>query len=74
MLYIRIKHRSSVKNFINGKSPRKDEIMKETKNTKNQSTNQQTPPPAVPNRAHTEMKNESKNQKNSNSQNNKNCK
>ena len=47
--------------------PRKDEITMENKNQKNQSKNEknqnQTPPPAVPNRAHTEMNNGAKNEK-----------
>lgn len=41
--------------------------MKDTKNVKNRNNeklDEQTPSPAVPNRAHTEMKSESKNEKN----------
>ena len=46
---------------------RKEYIMKDTKNVKNRNNeklDEQTPSPAVPNRAHTEMKSESKNEKN----------
>ena len=41
--------------------------MKDSKNAKNRNNDkqsEQTPSPAVPNRAHTEMKNEAKNEKN----------
>ena len=41
--------------------------MKDSKNLKNRNNDklsEQTPPPAVPNRAHTEMKSEAKNEKN----------
>ena len=50
--------------------------MKENKNLKNQynSDKNQTPPPAVPNRANTEMKNEKNNKKEgAQSSNSKNC-
>lgn len=54
--------------------------MKDNKNLKNRNNPEkdtnQTPPPAVPNRAHTEMKNEKNNKKDTGAQSssNKNCK
>ena len=52
--------------LLTASAARKEEIMKDSKNIKNRNNeklDEQTPSPAVPNRAHTEMKSETKNEK-----------
>ena len=53
--------------LLTASAARKEEIMKDSKNVKNRNNeklDEQTPSPAVPNRANTEMKSDTKNAKN----------